>query len=86
MRTVTLEVSSRDETNRRLLRAFEGKAQGEFISFETPALLFALTSCCRQPEADRNQRPPLYRPRSTRTPTRTSRGGPNVRSGVRPVS
>ncbi|MFL6291951.1 MAG: transcriptional regulator [Thermoanaerobaculia bacterium] len=40
MRTVTLEVSSRKATNRRLLRAFEGQAQGEFISFETPALLF----------------------------------------------
>lgn len=40
MRTVTLEVSSRNDTNRRFLRAFEGEAQGEFISFETPALLF----------------------------------------------
>jgi predicted transcriptional regulator len=40
MRTVTLEVSPREETNRRLLRAFEGQQQGDFISFETPALLF----------------------------------------------
>ena len=40
MRTVTLEVSSREETNRRLLRAFEGRPQGVFISFDTPALLF----------------------------------------------
>jgi predicted transcriptional regulator len=40
MRTVTLEVSSREEANRRVLRAFEGQPQGEFISFETPALLF----------------------------------------------
>ncbi len=40
MRTVTLEVSSREETNRRLLQAFEGQQQGDFISFETPALLF----------------------------------------------
>jgi len=40
MRTVTLEVSSRDVTDRRLLRAFAGEPQGEFISFETPALLF----------------------------------------------
>ena len=40
MRTVTLEVSSRQATNRRLLQAFEGRPQGEFISFETPALLF----------------------------------------------
>jgi predicted transcriptional regulator len=40
MRTVTLEVSSRQEANRRLLGAFEGQPQGEFISFESPALLF----------------------------------------------
>lgn len=40
MRTVTLEVSSRQEANKRALRAFEGEPQGEFISFETPALLF----------------------------------------------
>src|SRR4051794_17336218 len=40
MRTVTLEVSARQETNRRFLRAFEGKSHGEVISFETPALLF----------------------------------------------
>jgi predicted transcriptional regulator len=40
MRTVTLEVSSREETNRRFLRAFEGQPQGEVISFETPTLLF----------------------------------------------
>ena len=40
MRTVTLEVSSREETNRRFLRAFEGESHGEIISFETPALLF----------------------------------------------
>ena len=40
MRIVTLEVSSRQEANKRVLRAFEGEPQGEFISFETPALLF----------------------------------------------
>ena len=40
MRTVTLEVSSREDANRRLQRAFEGQQQGEFISFDTPALLF----------------------------------------------
>ncbi|HEV2854279.1 MAG TPA: transcriptional regulator [Thermoanaerobaculia bacterium] len=40
MRTVTLEVSSREEAKRRLVRAFEGQPQGAFISFETPALLF----------------------------------------------
>lgn len=40
MRTVTLKISSREETNRRFLRAFEGESQGTFISFESPALLF----------------------------------------------
>src|SRR5258708_151521 len=40
MRTVTLEVSTREETDRRLLRAFEAQPQGGFISFESPALLF----------------------------------------------
>jgi len=40
MPSVTLEVSSRAETDRRLLHAFETKPQGAFISFETPALLF----------------------------------------------
>lgn len=40
MRTVTLIVSSREKMNRRFLRAFEGESQGEFISFESPALLF----------------------------------------------
>jgi len=40
MRSVTLEVSSREEANARLLRAFGGSPQGAFISFESPALLF----------------------------------------------
>jgi len=40
MRTVTLEVSTREEADHRFLRAFEGELQGAFISFETPALLF----------------------------------------------
>lgn len=40
MRTVTLEVSSREETNSCVLRALEGQPQGDIISFETPALLF----------------------------------------------
>jgi predicted transcriptional regulator len=40
MRTVTLEVSSREKANARFLRAFEGQPQGAIISFETPALLF----------------------------------------------
>ena len=40
MRTVTVEISSRDKINKRFLQAFEGESQGEFISFESPALLF----------------------------------------------
>jgi len=44
MRTVTLDVSSRESMNRRFLRAFEGEQQGDIISFETPALLFKLLS------------------------------------------
>ena len=44
MRTVTLEVSSRESTNRRFLKAFDGEAQGDIISFESPALLFKVLS------------------------------------------
>jgi predicted transcriptional regulator len=42
MHTVTLEVSSRKESDARVLRVFEGKPHGAFISFETPALLFKI--------------------------------------------
>jgi predicted transcriptional regulator len=44
MRTVALEVSTREKTNRRFLRAFEGEPQGSFISFESPELLFKVIS------------------------------------------
>jgi predicted transcriptional regulator len=44
MRTVTLEVSSRENINERFLRAFEGDPQGEFISFDSPELLFKVIS------------------------------------------
>ena len=44
MRTVTLDVSSREIANRRVLRAFEGEPQGDIISFESPALLFKVLS------------------------------------------
>lgn len=40
MNNVTLEVCSSDDAKRRLLAAFEGKRQGDVISFETPELLF----------------------------------------------
>lgn len=44
MRTVTLEVASRKKVSNRFLRAFEGEAQGTFIGFESPALLFKVLS------------------------------------------
>ena len=44
MRTVTLGLSSSQKANKRLLEAFKGKTQGEFISFESPALLFKVLS------------------------------------------
>jgi predicted transcriptional regulator len=40
MNTVKLEVCSREETNRRFLRAFEGEVQEPVISFESASLLF----------------------------------------------
>jgi len=40
MRKVTLGVSSRNEMNQRFRNAFGGESQGEYISFESPALLF----------------------------------------------
>ena len=44
MRTVTLEIASREKINERFVHAFEGESQGEFISFESPALLFKTLS------------------------------------------
>lgn len=44
MRTVTLEVASREKIDLRFLRAFAGEPQGAFISFETPELLFKVLS------------------------------------------
>lgn len=44
MNTVTLGLSSRQKTNKRLLEAFKGKSQGSFISFESPDLLFKVLS------------------------------------------
>ena len=44
MTTVTLEVSSRDRSNRRFLSALEGNPEGAFISFASPALLFKVFS------------------------------------------
>ncbi|SNB46496.1 transcriptional regulator [Geobacter sp. DSM 9736] len=44
MRTVTLEIASREKSSRRFLQAFKGEAQGEFISFDSPELLFKVIS------------------------------------------
>ena len=44
MHSVNLEVCSRETINQRFLRAFEGEPQGEFISFESPELLFKVIS------------------------------------------
>jgi predicted transcriptional regulator len=40
MTKVTLGVSSTQDTKRRMLRAFQGKEQGAFISFATAELLW----------------------------------------------
>ena len=44
MHSVTLEVSSREKINRRFLSAIKGEPQGEFVSFESPELLFKVIS------------------------------------------
>ena len=41
MKTVVLGVASREDSNQRFIRAMEtGQPQGDFISFDTPALLW----------------------------------------------
>jgi len=40
MTTVTLGISSAEDTKARMLRAFQGKEQGAFISFATAELLW----------------------------------------------
>jgi predicted transcriptional regulator len=47
MNAVTLEVASLDEVKRRAQGAFQGRAQGARISFETPELLFKLLTAKR---------------------------------------
>ncbi len=44
MNSVTLGIASRDKSSRRFFNAFEGKPQGAFINFESPALLFKTLS------------------------------------------
>ena len=40
MNTVTLGVASRDATTTRFLASMKGEAQGAYITFDSPALLF----------------------------------------------
>ena len=47
MRTVTLSISSVEETRRRTAAAFEGKAQGEVISFASVDLLWKVLTAKR---------------------------------------
>ena len=47
VRTVTLGVASRVEVSRRAAEALHGHAQGSFISFATPELLFKLLTAKR---------------------------------------
>lgn len=47
VKTVTLGVADRAEVSRRAAEAFRGRAQGTFISFATPELLFKLLTTKR---------------------------------------
>ena len=47
MKTVTLEVTSREEVTRRALEAFKGKRQRARISFATPELLWKVLTAKR---------------------------------------
>ena len=47
MTTVTLSIASREAVTRRFLNAAAGHAEGHFISFETPSLLFGTLTAKR---------------------------------------
>lgn len=47
MRTVTLDVASKDDVTRRAIAAFNGKRQGARISFATPELLWSVLTARR---------------------------------------
>ncbi len=47
MKTVTLEVASREDVTRRALEAFKGKKQRARISFATPELLWKVLTAKR---------------------------------------
>ena len=44
MQNVTLEVCTRDTMSQRFLCAFNGEAQGEIVSFDSPELMFKVLS------------------------------------------
>ena len=47
MKTVTLEIASREDVTRRALKAFKGKKQGARVSFATPELLWRVLTAKR---------------------------------------
>lgn len=47
MNTVTLGISDRNNANARFMKAMQGEKSGNFISFESPALLFKLMTLKR---------------------------------------
>jgi predicted transcriptional regulator len=47
MKTVTLQVATRDEVTRRALDAFKGRKLGNRISFASPELLFRMLTAKR---------------------------------------
>ena len=47
MKTVTLEVASREDVTRRALEAFKGRKQRARISFATPELLWKVLTAKR---------------------------------------
>jgi hypothetical protein len=49
MHIVTLEISSREKISKGFLQALEGESQGEFMSFESPSLLFERTEFLLRP-------------------------------------
>ncbi len=48
MRTVTLEVASREAVTRRTLAAFGERKQGAYLSFATPELLWSVLTAWRR--------------------------------------
>jgi hypothetical protein len=76
MTTVTLSIASREAVTRRFLNAAAGHAEGHFISFATPSLLFGTLTAKRWDRlAARERLQPRSRPFRRRSPAilRTAR-------------